>query len=397
MLRALPAAGADVIELAVFVSWSGIALLVFNGLIGVDPMRLLLFAVFAGIAVSSQLLGGQPFSLNSVFLALALYAPFVLRFDVDVAFYRRCMKVFLNVMLLVGALVVLQQLMQVSLGWRSWPDLDKIAPGKLLFSGYNYLQPTAYGSNFYKPNAFLFLEVSFVSQFTAIALLIEFALFQRIGRMAFYAVVLLICFAGTGLLLLAVCAAFVLPKLSPRLILALVLIGGVIAVAAGAVGWYAQVHQRFGEIGVEGSSGYYRFNAPVQIVRAMASDPRYTFAGHGAGSTGSGAGQGVAGFILAPFAKIIYEYGFLTFFAFYAFFAYCLFSSAPSLLLAVALFAFYNLGGGGFLVPAYVVTCQVLGTLLRLQPEQTASPASSRRATRARPTSARRPRVLASS
>lgn len=382
--------GGDVMEIAVFISWLGVIMLALNGLIGLDPIRLLLFALFAVTAVASQLLGGQPFSVNSVLLALALYAPFILRLNVSPAFYRRCMQIFLNVMLVVGALVVIQQLIQLSIGWRAWPDLDKLAPQQVLFSGYNYLQPVAYGSKFYKPNAFVFLEVSFVSQFIAMALLIELLLFQRLLRMVFYAVVLLICFAGTGLLLLALCAPFVLGKLSPRMLITLLLVGVVGVIVAGAIGWYDQVHQRFGEIGAQGSSGYYRFNVPFQIVGQMAQDPQFMFTGHGAGSTGTGQGQGVAGFILVPFAKIIYEYGFLTFFAFYAFFIYSLFASAPSRLLAWALFIFYNLGGGGFVVPVYVVTCQVLGTLLRLEPEMDApAPRATRRRLVRRATSTR--------
>ncbi len=376
--------GGDVMEIAVFTSWIGVGLLALNGMIGLDPVRLLLFCAFAVTAISSQLLGGQPFSVNSVFLALALYAPFVLRFYVEPALYRRCMDIFLNVMLVAGGLVVLQQLMQLTVGWRAWPDLDKLAPQQFLFSGYNYLQPVAFGSPWEKPNAFLFLEVSFVSQFTAIALMIELALRQRLLRMVFYAVVLLISFAGTGLLLLAVCAPLVLTKLSPRMLITLGLLVLVAAIVAGAIGWYDQVSHRFGEIGTAGSSGYYRFNVPFQIVGDMAGDPRFMFTGHGAGSTGAGQSQNVAGFILVPFAKIIYEYGFLTFFAFYAFLIYCLFAEAPSLLIAFALFMFFNLGGGGFVVPVYVVTCQVLGALLRVQPERRPDPAR-RRFRRGRP------------
>ncbi|MGC1304243.1 MAG: hypothetical protein WA840_17890 [Caulobacteraceae bacterium] len=366
--------GEDVMEIAVFTSWIGIAMLVLNGLIGLDPVRLLLFGAFAITAVASQLLGGQPFSLNSVFLALALYAPFALRFYVAPAFYRRCMDIFLNVMLIAGGLVVLQQLIQLAVGWQAWPDLDKLTPHQFLFSGYNYLQPISYGAKYYKPNAFVFLEVSFVSQFTTIALMIELVLYQRLLRMAFYAVVLLISFAGTGLLLLAICAPLVLTKLSPRMLVTMGILVGVAAVVAGAIGWYDQVSHRFGEIGTAGSSGYYRFNVPFQIVGDMASDPQFMFTGHGAGSTGSGQSQNVAGFILVPFAKIIYEYGFLTFFVFYAFLIYSLFAEAPSFLIAFALFAFFNMGGGGFVVPVYVITCQVLGTMLRIEPSARPAP-----------------------
>jgi hypothetical protein len=124
---------------------------------------------------------------------------------------------------------------------------------------------------------------------------------------------------------------------------------------------------------------------PFQIVGDMAADPRFMFTGHGAGSTGAGQSQNVAGFILVPFAKIIYEYGFLTFFAFYAFLIYCLFAETPSLLVAFALFMFYNLGGGGFVVPVYVVTCQVLGVLLRIRPQRSPDAYARRRFRRARP------------
>lgn len=357
--------GGEVVEVAFLVLWGALFVLLLFQPPVLHPMRLALFALFVLTMLVSQLAGGQPFSLASALLAVVVYLPFCFSIEVDAATYRRCLDMFVTAMLIVGLAVIVQQVMQWRLGWTSWLDLNRFLPRYLSVPGYNYLQPVTYGSRFYKPNAFVFLEGSFVAQFIALGLIVEVALFQRVSRLVFLGATLLLTFSGSGFLLLAVSAPFLVGRLSFRALAALIFATAIAAALALGVGWFDQLHTRFGEVGARGSSGYYRYNLPFQIISDMASHPQYLWTGHGAGSTGHGDDQGVAGFILIPAAKVIYEYGFVPTLAFYAFFTYAMFRAAPSLAVAIAVFVFYNLGGGGFVVPAYVVTGYVIAVLLR--------------------------------
>ena len=129
-----------------------------------------------------------------------------IRVDVSEETYLECMNYFLNAMLWVAGVVVVQHAIQLVQSAQAWPNLEKVVPRALLMDGYNYLQPLHYGARFYKPNAVVFLEVSLISQFTALAMIIELVYFTQIWRLAVYAGVLVAIFAGTGLLLLALAA-----------------------------------------------------------------------------------------------------------------------------------------------------------------------------------------------
>jgi hypothetical protein len=341
--------------------------------ISLQPRRTLLYLLFCGIAVMSQVFGGKDFSPTAMLLMLALYFPLCFRFEVSREEFLRCMRVFQVCMLLIAFDVFALQIMQKLWSFSSWPDLNKLAPEALLVPGFNYYRETGWNTGVFQPHAVVFLEVSIVSQFLALAVVIEFEFFKRWLWLCIYLAALLATFAGTGLLMLVFVAPMVMRKLSPKLLLG----GLVAALALGAVGasigWLDNTAQRIQEINQPGSSGYYRFTVPyMQLTESLSSGERALF-GMGAGNTVESTDDAT---VVLAINKLISEYGMVTALSFFVLYFYALFESRPSRMLAVALAVFYNLCAGALSVPVYVITYIMLGTFLRITPEPESEPAA---------------------
>ena len=149
-----------------------------------DSGRVWLYFLFVIASALSTTLFALNYSFKSLALYATLYLPMVVSFRVSEADYRRCMNFFSTLMLVMTGLLFAQHLIQVSIGWRYWPNIDTLLPPPLLIPNFNYVQPIVWGLNYMKPNAVFFLEVSFLSQFIALALGIELVLFRRWWRVA---------------------------------------------------------------------------------------------------------------------------------------------------------------------------------------------------------------------
>ena len=359
--------GVASLELCLPFMLAGFGVLIVRGGFAIDPIRLALFGAFLVSCLLSQLLSGAAMSGPAFLLMIALYVLMVFRLDVPEVTYFRCLNIFQTAMLAVTAVVVLQHAIQLAASWTLWPNLDKLLPSQSLLPGYNYLQPLRYGSAFYKPNGIFFLETSFVSQFAALAAIIELVYFRRVLRVVAYVALLFMLFAGTGILVLALTAPFLAPLLPRRALLWLGVGVAIACVVAVASGWFAQVQDRVLEFQRPGTSGYYRFTVPFMTVVERAGDPASILTGFGAGSTPTRDAS-----VLTPPAKLVFEYGFVPTILFFLFFVVSLLKSAPSMGIAVGFLMFYLFGGGSFAVPVYVVMCVLFCTLLRV-PQPTAN------------------------
>ena len=331
----------------------------------IDLNRLFLFIFFVLMSLISISLVRNSFSTLSIILTLICYGPFILYIEVSRSTYKKMVAVFLNAMILFGAIVLIQQAMQLIWTWRIWPNLDKILPVNWQFTGYVYIQPLYYGSKFMKPNGIFFLEVSYVSQWTALAIALELAFFRRILRLIFYSIVMIGCFAGTGLLLLALCAPVLLTRLNWKSLLGVALVFAVGFLFAVQINWYGNVHQRFGEYEKTRSSSNLRFIEPLDVLVSSVGRHNAIFTGEGPGNIPKGESQ-----IWWSSTKLVYEYGLFTAASFMLFFAYALFYKAPSQRVALLLFLMFNFMSG-FNIPVYPLLMFVVGGLFRIADEKT--------------------------
>ena len=289
-----------------------------------------------------------------------LYAAILVRIDVSWALYAKSMNYFQTIMLVIGAIVMVEDIWQFTFGWNSFPNIDHLLPKEWLNPGYVYIQPIKYGSAYMKPSALFLKEASFVSQFTAISVAIEIAFFRRLWHIAFFVAVLFACFAGTGLLLLVFISPVMLLRLPPRASIPLIVLALIALASAFGLGWYDSVSQRLAEVQDSTSSSSMRFIAPFQVLEDFVRHGGSVLWGNGAGSTPS-----VGLYVPLPVVKLMLEYGFFAAAAFYAMFIYALFDRKAEIIVASALFINFNLGGGYLLVPVVVNLCILLGTLFR--------------------------------
>ena len=348
------------IQLVLPIFLGSLAVLAFYVPIYIDQVRLLAYAIF----VFTALLGHTflpEYSINSMMLVFVSYIGMCVYAKADLDTFVKCLRFFNSCVVVVCVLTFYQVLTQYTIGNQYWGNLEKIVPDWLLFSGYNYLQPVRYLSPYFKPNAIFMLEVSQISQFSAMALMIEIAFFRRPLFTVLYASALMLTFSGVGLLVLVFCIPALFGNLSPRLLLMglLSLAGAVLA--AWLTGWSDVAGSRVLEFTTPGTSGYYRFNIPVVMFGELIIDPSYLFAGNGAGSTSKG-----TAYLLLPFAKVISEYGILTFFSFYLFLIVSLYRKPPSLTVSYTAFVLYNLAGSTLGMPMYVIVLVMLGTFFRI-------------------------------
>jgi hypothetical protein len=322
--------------------------------------RVVLYAVTVSVAFVSQIFTGREFSTASFLMFCFAYAPFVLVVRTSQELYLRCLESFQWIMAVVGLIVIVEDVWQYLTSWQSFPNMNEILPKSVLVEGFVYIQPVFYGSEYVKPNAFFFLEVSFLSQFMACALVVELVFFQRLWRIALYLIALFIAFAGTGLLMVALVAPFLLLRFSKRLVWIGILPSLAVATTAFSLGWYEQVQERFFEFNQSDSSSYMRFIEPGEKLAKFASDSPSIYTGVGAGATPKDPGV-----VWWSVTKLVAEYGIVTAILFHIFFLSALFADAPSRLVALALALMFGFMGSYLLAMPVVNLCLLLSTLLR--------------------------------
>ncbi len=353
------------IEVAFPIEVAGLMLLFATIGVSFNVTRVLLYSLFCLLAVSSQLLQGHPFSFPSLMMALGVYFPFCVEYKVSAETYRRCLRFFLNVMLVIVVIVIIEDAVQFAIGSKYWVNLDNIIPSELQFKNFAYIRAMAWKSAYLKPNGIFFVEVSVLSQFLALAFVIELRYFQRPWLLVLFLGTLLITFAGTGLLLLLACAPFMVLRLSPRMAVAMLVLGAMIAVIAIQTGWYTTITSRFAEFDTYGRSGNSRFVLPwVQLVE-FAKSPSAAFIGTGAGTLPQLHAE-----VWWPITKASVEYGFATGLALYLFLIVSMFQGAHDKVVSLGFLIFYSFLNGSFIVPYVSVTCVLFCTLMRIRSEE---------------------------
>ncbi len=329
-----------------------------------DPVRIGGFFLAFLVASFSTFFLAPRYSASSLMLFAALYAPFVIQYETSAANYRRCMNLYITVMLGFVGVTLAQHLIQLTISWRAWPNLNLLIPAPWLVPDYNYIQPIIYGSRFMKPNAVVFLEVSLLSQFIAVALAIELTLFRRPIRLIVLTGGLLMTMAGTGALLMAATLPVLLGRLRLRNAVVMLAILLVVCVIAFRLGWFDIVSSRMDEYKHNGTSANMRFILPAERLLEFLRDPRGLIAGIGAGQIEKG-----GNFIWWPFVKVAIEYGLLSAILFYGWVIYCLFHRAPDRALAFVLLVWFSFEGT-LLTAHNALALVVFGTLLRVAPEE---------------------------
>ncbi|MGK6324282.1 hypothetical protein ACMGDM_14530 [Sphingomonas sp. DT-51] len=321
------------------------------------PERALLYLLVLITSALSAVLFAKSTAYSSSALYIVLYLPFLVAFDTTEETYRRCLTFFSNVMLVFAAIVWIQHAIQFTIGWEYWPDLDKLVPEQFLVPEFLYIQPLQAGMNFMKPSGITFLEVSFISQFITLALVIELMHLQRLPRAIFFGATLFATFAGTGLVLLLVALPIVFSRMNVRTFVIVLATAFIALFVALQLHWFDIVADRLGEFQKQGTSGSSRFIEPLDRVRRALLDPASIYSGIGPGQIERG-----GNIFWWPFVKAAVEYGLIQGLLLYVFLIFSLFDRAPSRQLSFILILWYSFEGT-LLTPLNPLALVMLSTM----------------------------------
>ena len=353
----VPGLGVEII-LATFAI--GIAGLCLFGEVQVCGTRVILFSAFAVSICLSSLLANREVSAASLILLLATYSTYVIRLEVSRSFYLRCMNFFVDVMIVIAFVTIIQIGGQALTGKIIVPNMDDLVPKGMIIQGFVYWQTLEWGAEIIKPPAFFFREVSFVSQFLALAIVAEIAFFRRLWRLLVLGMALFATFAGTGLLILACASPFLVAKFSRGAKLIAIPLIAVAVTGLAVSGWFSNVEHRLDEYEDTSSSAYGRFIYPIVVLSRLDETDNPLLSGMGAGNADRATkGSGV----LAAPTKLLLEYGVVPAILFYVFFIYCLFYRTPDVSFSFAQLIVHVLGGGYLLVSPYIILFFILGVM----------------------------------
>ena len=359
----LPLGGDQQVSLTILPFYAGVAYGLGVGVLQVNAVRLLLYAVLMITMTASALASGAVLSAPGLLLILIVYLPFVTEARVTREQFLKLGDVFQNLMIVPCVIVFVQILFEFGSGYHTL-SLEPLLPKPFLMQGFLYEAPYRFGQRFVRANGFFMLEPSFIAMFAACALVVEVSVRRRLGRMALYAGALGASLGATGYVLAAAAAPVLLARLPPRAFVALALLALLAGVGAVASGAAEGQLSRLGELGTPGTSGYGRVTQPFEQLITAAERPEALVTGVGAGNIEKGASTW-------PVTRVVLEYGFIPALAFLVF-QVATFAGTPWLAAAVGLFVVFNFTGGYLPNPVPIILTYVLVAAVRIDRERKA-------------------------
>jgi hypothetical protein len=343
-----------------------------SGLVRVDAIGLLLYSAAIAAMIGTFLSPKLWFSVTSFFYLAALYFVWLFSVDVDRDTYKRYLMVFQRVMMLMAAIAILQFAEQLTTGTRL--SLFEYVPKGFWIEGYNTRPYLTWGSSIHKSNGEFFLEPSFLSQFLAIAVIIEVLFFGNWRRIALYGAGIFCSFAGTGMLLLVLFGiATIIKGRRYELLYPLPLLFVVYLVFQDNP-YVTAITDRLSEFGSEGTSASIRFETPNEaLFDLVGRDFVGLVIGRGPGvvdQLGQLLSYGESNYPVLH--KLLIEYGLVGTIPFMAFICWRFFAWPRSRILAGALFIMYMALSGSLLQPHTIFLAYILAVALPLSGEEAA-------------------------
>jgi hypothetical protein len=368
----LPAGGIP-LALPLVGSYVAVFLLRVRGGIRYNRVRTELYMMAAGAVVVASWFSAQQghgLSVNSLFLLLVIYLPWVFCVSTDYTeLWPRVARLFVRMMVVAGVVGVAQMLAQVSGLWAYEDYLGTFVPPELLAQGYNTSFPIAYNSPIVKANAFVFLEPSFLCQYLALALVVGVIVRARSWQLLLLALGMASTLSGTGILLLVVGVTLVVVR-APRLIRPPYVLAGLLGlVIVFQTPAADMLLSRSDEASESGSSGSLRFVQPyTEVFAGLQAEPVRYLVGAGPGTSdrllesdaGGRIGEAVV-YTIAP--KLAFEYGLIAAVVFMAFMLVSILRGPPMPVLPGAVIFMLFFLSGSLLQPHTVATAWLLTSI----------------------------------
>ncbi len=303
----LPFVGGKQLPFAIILAYTCFFILLFTFQLKINTVRYFLYSVAAFLCTIAICFSDIDFSPYSFFYMLIVYLPFLF------VLKTRNNKLYLQVLfsfqiiMVIGAFLGVAQVTLQVLGSKPI-DPFSFLPADYVQQGYMTSYDFYYGigKSVKKANGFIFLEPSFFSQFSALAIIVEAVYFKKMWRLILYFVALVVSFSGTGLLLLFWGILFVPALRTKRIITAIVLI--IIMLVLFFPFYFSNlIISRVSELSTHATSGYSRFVAPYLAMVDILSNSGAFLHGLGPGAVKEFEDFYNASF--TPISKIIIEYG----------------------------------------------------------------------------------------
>lgn len=338
----IPAGGEGFIPICLLTTLLGIAIMAVSGVLSLSRWRTELWAITVVALTISTFCQWHYWSALSMWFLIIVYTPLVLVVEgVDEESYKRYLEPFQWFMIPVALLGVYQ-----------FVTVDSFDPferfGSWVITGYNTHPALSYGSNLLRSNAYVLLEPSFLSQYCAIAILMELTFFHKTWRLPIYAAGMFASAGGTGLVVLLIFVMSYAWHRNKMPHLAALGIVGLITLWMFSDNAVVQnMLGRVSEFTEPGSSAYGRFVAPFFQVGTQLPDVPSWISG-----LGPGAGNGdrlllegwspdQVGNLMAPL-KMVIEYGLIGAVPFTIFITRAFFDRSRAAVLSFAMFVCYT-------------------------------------------------------
>jgi len=317
---ALPGSG-RMIPLSLAVMLGAVLAGVLSGRLAFRPAVCAAYLSTMGVLVLMAALGlGSRLSITSLALLVVIHLPYLFTLGSYALRPNIHLSYFNNVVCLIAVLGVAQFFLQFLVGAELAFALDTMLPKDLLLAGYNNLNELRYGGTTLKSNGVFLLEPSFMSQFIAIAIIIELLYFRRTVVLAVYGIGLIVTYSGTGLIILALLGPLVLIRqkhFMPLAVAGLVLALAVLFAESLDLSVFAE---RLSEFQHTRTSGFARFVSMFLLLEEFVwNDARILLFGRGPGSVTEFFDWVNYEAYEPSWGKLIYEYGLIGFACYCAF------------------------------------------------------------------------------
>lgn len=347
-------AGEGQIAIAFVLSMTAVVALLVSGRMVFNPLRLLIFSWMAAALVGTLVVARAGYSVASMALMLAIALPYVFQFRAGLLDALEPLRQFRALVTVLAVLGITQFFAQFVVGKDLAFPLDSFLPKEIFLDNFNTLIPLYDGFQALKANGIFLLEPSHFSQFVGIAFVLELMVFASTPRLALYAVALFVSFSGTGSSLVALFAPIVLVRQRRFGLLLAGALAVVVIVTAGSAIHLDVFLNRVSEFTSTRASGFARFVGPFWFLGDyLFTDPLRMLFGMGAGSITAFLKQTAYFSHDTSWAKLMFEYGLVGFFAYMAFFATAVFHRSSNLILSGMVFYTFLLLGG-YLLATYM-------------------------------------------
>jgi hypothetical protein len=314
--------------------------------------RALWFLGFALAITCSLLLNFNSTMLTAYFLFMVFYSLFALSRPSTPDQYKRTLQAFQFLVMILSCLAMAQFVAQFVVDPIQLVMFFGIVPDFLfddLHAGGKYAIGAVYGgSSLMRSNGIFLAEPSFLSQITALGILIEILEFRRTRYLLVMALGFLVAFSGTGLVLLLLFLPLAGLRHGKAGLYALLVAMFALGLFATGIMDPSVFLSRVGEFEDTRTSGFTRFVAPFWLAAKQFNtvSVQALLLGSGPGTIKILADTWYAGGFAATWIKILYEYGIIGSFIFVCFLAACLRRSrCPGLVVAAIIFAYVFLQG----------------------------------------------------